>query len=92
MVLKVDKGIKTTSRVIAVSSSDRRPPPRESASVAMSNKRPCPAGAASAIAKGDKMPDVTLDKGFPPKKMSLSEIIGGKKVVMVGLPGAFTPT
>ena len=44
------------------------------------------------IAKGDKMPDVTLDKGFPPKKMPLSEIIGGKKVVMVGLPGAFTPT
>ena len=58
----------------------------------MSNKRPCPSGAAAAIAKGDKMPDVTLDKGFPPQKVPLSKIIGGKKVVMVGLPGAFTPT
>lgn len=48
--------------------------------------------AAFAIAKGAKMPDVTLDKGFPPNKIKLSEIIGGKKVVMVGLPGAFTPT
>ena len=48
--------------------------------------------AASAITKGAKLPNVVLDKGFPPKKMPLSEIIGGKKVVMVGLPGAFTPT
>ena len=48
--------------------------------------------AASAITKGAKLPNVVLDKGFPPKKMPLSEIIGGKKVVLVGLPGAFTPT
>ena len=57
----------------------------------MSNKRPCP-GTAAPIAKGDKMPNVTLDKGFPPKKVPLSEIMGGKKVILVGLPGAFTPT
>ena len=46
----------------------------------------------SQITKGASIPNVTLDKGFPPKKVPLSEIIGGKKVVMVGLPGAFTPT
>ena len=56
---------------------------------AMGNSAP---RAASAISKGAKLPNVVLDKGFPPKKMPLSEIIGGKKVVMVGLPGAFTPT
>jgi len=48
--------------------------------------------AGKTIAKGMKLPNVTLDKGFPPKKIPLQEIIGGKKVVMVGLPGAFTPT
>lgn len=56
---------------------------------AMGNSAP---RAASAIAKGAKLPNVVLDKGFPPKKVPLTEIIGGKKVVMVGLPGAFTPT
>ncbi|CAE7280406.1 FEN1-A, partial [Symbiodinium necroappetens] len=44
--------------------------------------------AGKTIAKGMKLPNVTLDKGFPPKKIPLQEIIGGKKVVMVGLPGA----
>jgi len=47
---------------------------------------------AAEITKGATIPDVTLDKGFPPKKVPLKEIIGGKKVIMVGLPGAFTPT
>ena len=44
------------------------------------------------IAKGQMIPNVSLDNGFPPKKVPLSEIIGGKKVVMLGLPGALTPT
>ena len=57
----------------------------------MSDKRLCPEVAAP-IDKGDQIPSVTLDKGFPPRKVPLSEIIGGKKVVMVGLPGAFRPT
>ena len=57
---------------------------------AMGNSAPA---ARAAIAKGAKLPgSVTLDKGFPPSKVPLSELIGGKKVVMVGLPGAFTPT
>jgi len=41
---------------------------------------------------GDRIPDVSLDKGFPPSKVSLKEACAGKKVVLVGLPGAFTPT
>jgi len=48
--------------------------------------------ASAPIKEGATLPNVTLDKGFPPKKVPLQEIIGGKKVVMVGLPGAFTPT
>jgi hypothetical protein len=41
---------------------------------------------------GDKIPDVNLHKGFPPTMMSLREETKGKKVVLVGLPAAFTPT
>ncbi|CAE8719097.1 unnamed protein product [Polarella glacialis] len=41
---------------------------------------------------GDKVPNVGLDKGFPPEKVMLADFCKGKKVVLVGLPGAFTPT
>jgi len=37
-------------------------------------------------------PDLVLDHGFPPKKVDLAARVAGKKVIMVGLPGAFTPT
>jgi len=47
---------------------------------------------ARAIAVGDKVPDVGLDKGFPPEKVMMGDFCKGKKVVVVGLPGAFTPT
>lgn len=39
-----------------------------------------------------KVPSVELDFGFPPTKINLAERVAGKKVVIVGLPGAFTPT
>ena len=29
---------------------------------------------------------------FPPTKVDVAERIAGKKVVIVGMPGAFTPT
>ncbi|CAJ1332038.1 unnamed protein product [Effrenium voratum] len=45
----------------------------------MGNSAPA---AKAAIAKGAKLPNIALSKGFPPKKVPLSEIIGGKKVVM----------
>jgi len=41
---------------------------------------------------GDTIPDVSLDRGFPPEKFALRGFCAGKKVVLVGLPGAFTPT
>ena len=45
------------------------------------------------IKKGDKLPDAKvfiLDKD--PKEMSIKQIIGDEKVILFGLPGAFTPT
>jgi peroxiredoxin len=44
------------------------------------------------IQVGDKLPDVTLDKGFPPEAVSTSSLCSNKKIILVGLPGAFTPT
>ena len=45
------------------------------------------------IKKGDKLPDAKvfiLDK--EPKEVSIKEIVGEEKVILFGLPGAFTPT
>ena len=45
------------------------------------------------IKKGDKLPDAkvfVLEKD--PKEVSIKEIIGDGKVILFGLPGAFTPT
>lgn len=48
---------------------------------------------AAAVKVGDKIPsDVDLHFGFPPENISLSQRIADKKVILVGLPGAFTPT
>lgn len=41
---------------------------------------------------GDTVPDVSFDEGFPPTKVSMKELTDGKKIVLMGLPGAFTPT
>lgn len=46
------------------------------------------------IGPGDRIPDVTVhvmgEKG--PESVSSASLFAGKKVVMFGLPGAFTPT
>jgi len=51
---------------------------------------------ASAIGIGDKIPaGLTLHHGFPPKGgkiVDLAQHVAGKKVILMGLPGAFTPT
>lgn len=44
------------------------------------------------IKAGDKVPMVELDSGFPPQKVSLPTYCSDKSVILVGLPGAFTPT
>ena len=46
---------------------------------------------AAAVSPGDKIEGV-LDFGFPPEKIDLAKRLAGKKVILVGLPGAFTPT
>jgi len=47
---------------------------------------------ATGVKVGDPIPNIALDDGFPPKPFNLPEFCKGKKVVMVGLPGAFTTT
>lgn len=48
--------------------------------------------APAAIRVGDKIPYVDLDWGFPPQKVNVVQYCAGRSVVIVGLPGAFTPT
>jgi len=43
------------------------------------------------IKVGAKFPDVELHLNFPPDKIKMLERLAGKKVVILGLPGAFTP-
>jgi peroxiredoxin len=47
-----------------------------------------------AIGVGDKIPDVTLQTmaADGPRAISTREVLAGKRVVLVGVPGAFTPT
>lgn len=47
----------------------------------------------SAVQVGDKIPsDVELHYGFPPERVNLSQRLSRKHVILMGLPGAFTPT
>ena len=49
--------------------------------------------AASTVAVGDAIPPgVELHAGFPPAKFSVADRLAGRTVLLVGLPGAFTPT
>jgi len=51
------------------------------------------AGRTSAVKVGDTLPDVSFDLGFPPEKVGLKQLCEKhKRFVVVGLPGAFTPT
>ncbi len=46
------------------------------------------------IKVGDKLPQATFRLVTPegPKNVTTSEFFGGRKIVLFGLPGAFTPT
>jgi len=47
----------------------------------------------SAIEIGDTFPkDASLHYGFPPEKINVKDRLAQKKVLVIGLPGAFTPT
>ena len=41
---------------------------------------------------GDKIPSVDLQAGWPPQKHNLADFAANKKIILMGLPGAFTPT
>jgi len=41
---------------------------------------------------GDQLPSVELHLGFPPQKHNLADFAKDKDILLVGLPGAFTPT
>jgi len=45
------------------------------------------------VAAGDKLPSAKLFQGFPdPETIDIAEYAKGKNMIIVGLPGAFTPT
>ena len=51
------------------------------------------AHALASIKAGNKLPQATLFKDFgPPEKINIAEYAAGKNMIIVGLPGAFTPT
>jgi hypothetical protein len=47
---------------------------------------------AGAFSLGDKIPSVNMHLGFPPAMVNMAERTAGKKTILVGMPGAFTPT
>jgi len=49
-------------------------------------------GTAAAIKVGENIPSAMMHTGFPPKDFDIAKRIAGKKVILSGLPGAFTPT
>jgi len=46
---------------------------------------------ASPPARPSKIPSVNLLSGFPPTPTNMAEYCAGKNVVILGIPGAFTP-
>lgn len=46
----------------------------------------------NSVSEGAKFPAVQVDFGFPPEKVNMAERLKDKKVLVVGMPGAFTPT
>jgi len=44
------------------------------------------------VAVGDSIPSVDLHVEFPPDMVNLADRVKGKNAIIIGLPGAFTPT
>lgn len=57
---------------------------------------PAPFGARSRtaldVAVGDSLPAIDLHINFPPDMVNLADRSKGKSILIIGLPGAFTPT
>jgi peroxiredoxin len=54
----------------------------------------CPSrkAAVKTIAPGDKIPSINVDLGFNPiQKVNMLERTKNRNVIILGLPGAFTP-
>ena len=45
------------------------------------------------VKAGDSIPSIIMDQGFGPdqQKVDLAELCKGSKIILLGLPGAFTP-
>jgi len=50
------------------------------------------ASAAARIAVGDSIPEAAVQAGPPGETSKLSELVGTGKHILIGIPGAFTPT
>ena len=48
--------------------------------------------ALAAIQAGDKLPLADLHFGFPPQRVNTAMYAANKNMLIIGLPGAFTPT
>mmetsp|Transcript_53980 Transcript_53980/g.152978 ORF Transcript_53980/g.152978 Transcript_53980/m.152978 type:complete len:164 (-) Transcript_53980:78-569(-) len=46
----------------------------------------------SQAAEGDSLPSVDVDEGKPGQTVNIADLFKGKKGVLFGVPGAFTPT
>jgi len=77
---------------IAASPEEHKYRSLRAASKALSTRILARPGGRAFAAVGDAIPDVSLDVEFPPKEVSLKQRLAGRKVILVGLPGAFTPT
>jgi hypothetical protein len=69
-----------------VSTAARRSPSSSSSSLLFQSST------RSFASVGDQLPSVELHLGFPPKKYNLADFAKHKSILLVGLPGAFTPT
>lgn len=52
---------------------------------------PAQAAGGRVVAVGDRIMG-SLQSGFPPTKCDMEDLCASRKVLLVGLPGAFTPT
>ena len=63
------------------------------AATALRRPKPAVSSVVRALASvGDAVPSVELHKNFPPEKINLADFCRDKKIILLGLPGAFTPT